>query len=158
MTDRTRDTAGFSLIELLVVTLIVGALLTFTLPAIRRYTATASLLGGTEQVTNAMRVARFKAVAEHNNVIVRFQWANRTYTLHSDTDQDGVVDASERVRGPYTIPQSIAWTNSATLPIAGDSLVFRPNGTLLAGGSLSLTGHGTKTITVLASTGGVWVQ
>jgi len=160
MTRRLRGHAGFSLVELLVAMTLVGIMLAFSLPAIRRYTASASLLGGTEQVASAIRLARFKSIAEHHNVILRFQWADHTYTMHSDVDGDGLVDAGETVRGPFALASKVEWANSSTTPVVGDSLVFYPNGTLLSGGAVVLTANttGTKTVTILASTGGVWVQ
>ena len=149
---------GFSLVELAVVLVVFGLLYTMSLPAIRRYTADASLLSGAEQVSSHVRLARFKSISVHSNVIMRFQWAAGTYTLHTDTNGNGLADNGEPVRGPFALPQRITFANSSYQPIAGDSLVFRPDGTLAAGGACVLRSpaNNTKTLTVMRSTGDVW--
>ena len=151
---------GVTLVEVACVLVVLGILYLFGLPAFKRYTADASLLGGTDQVSSALRLARFKAIALHSNVIVRFQWTNGTYTLHTDVNGNGRVDTGEAVRGPTTLPSKITFANSTASPIAGDSLVFRPDGTLLSGGALVVRSPAscTKTVTVMRSTGGVWLR
>ena len=159
MTRAGRDSAGFTLIELLTVCLLLGILLTFSLPAIRRYTTSASLVGGTGQMSSAVRLARFKSVAAHANVILRFQWTAGTYTIHTDANGNGVVESSEPMRGPFRVPRSITIANALQSPVAGDSLVFRPDGTVLEGGAFRvISPQTTKTLTVLRSTGEVYVQ
>jgi hypothetical protein len=73
-----------------------------------------------------------------------------------------VVDAGEVVRGPFVLPEKATFTNAGTNPVAGDSLVYRQDGTLLAGGALVVhaapPSTKTKTLTVMRSTGEVWVQ
>src|SRR5439155_4674043 len=107
-----------------------------------------------------LRLARFKSISLHSNVIVRFQWTAGTYTLHTDENGNGAIDNGEPVRGPFALPQTITFTNSVATPVAGDSLVFRPDGTLLAAGSLVVHSPAakTKTLTVMRSTGDVWIQ
>ena len=158
---RTRRT-GFSLIELMTVIIVLGVLFAISIPAIKAYTTDSAYIAAVEQVSSHMRLARFKSVAQHANVIVRFRWTAGTYTLHTDTDGDGALDAGEPVRGPFSLPSHVTFANAISGGVAGDSLVFRPDGSLLAAGAFSVRSpapaNRSKTLTLMRSTGEVWVQ
>ncbi len=153
---------GFSLIELMTVLVVLGILFAISMPAIKAYTTDAAYSTAVEQVTSHMRLARFKSVAQHANVIVRFDWANSEYTLHTDTDGDGHIDSGEPVRGPFTMPPRVTLLNLNSGGVPGDSLVFRPDGSMLAAGAFVVRSpapaNRTKTITLTRSTGEAWVQ
>lgn len=153
---------GFSLMELMVVLLVLGILFAISIPAIKAYTTDASFGSAVEQVTSHLRLARFKSISQHANVIVRFSWTAGSYTLHTDTNGNGARDSGEPVRGPFAMPLHVTIANASSGGIAGDTLVFHPDGSLLAAGALVVRSpapaNRTKTITLMRSTGEAWVQ
>lgn len=154
--------AGFSMIELMMVLVVLGVLFAISMPAIKAYTTDAVYNDAVEQVTSHMRLARFKSVAQHANVIVRFNWQAGSYTLHTDTNGNGARDSGEPVRGPFVMPTHITLANASSGGVAGDSLVFHPDGSMLAGGAMVVRSpapaNKSKTITLTRSTGEAWVQ
>jgi prepilin-type N-terminal cleavage/methylation domain-containing protein len=86
---------GFSLIELMMVIVLMGLVLGIALPRVNiegaRVNATIRSL------TAAVSVAQRLAVTEQHNVIVAFDSASGRIRVHSDDNNNGVMDATERV-------------------------------------------------------------
>lgn len=91
LTQATRE-GGFSLIEMMVVVVIIGVILTMTLlelqPTVYQFRANAGLA----QVKGAMRQAREMAISERRTIVVQFV-GNNTIELFQVTEPGNVVAA-----------------------------------------------------------------
>jgi Tfp pilus assembly protein FimT len=87
--------AGLTIIELLMVIALMGLVLGMALPRVNieggRVNATIRCL------TAALSVAQRMAVTDQHNVIVAFDSASGRIRIHSDDNNNGVMDAGERV-------------------------------------------------------------
>jgi type II secretion system protein H len=100
--------AGFSMIELLVVIVIMGVLLAAALPSMRSHTGTIKLKEAADEVAGTLKLARQRAVATNGDVVVQFGAGSSNYYLFDDGNGNGVRDGSETMSGPYDIPKGIA--------------------------------------------------
>ena len=149
--------AGFSMVEILVVVLIMGITLAASVPAFNRYLASNTLQNAGDVFAGRLRLARQTAVAQEVPQIVSWDTAAGTYTIVSDTNGDGIVQGGEPSLGPFTLPDGIALANDPGDPFAGTTLTFNPNGGASQSGSvvLSNTKNGSMTLSVLSPTGQV---
>lgn len=90
------EARGFSLPELLIVLVVVGVMSVVVVPHIEvlKYRMDGSVRG----FTTALVMAQRSAVNRQHDVVVAFDTAQRRIRLHQDANNDGVVDAGERIR------------------------------------------------------------
>lgn len=88
---------GVTLIELLTVVVIIGILAAIAIPRVdvTRYRVNTAMQAAGLTLLAAQR----EAVTRQYDVIVRFDAAESTIRVHHDANNDGAVDAGERVRG-----------------------------------------------------------
>lgn len=90
---------GFTLIELVMVLVIIGIIVGFTIPRIDiggyRATSSVQVLGTT------MMTAQRQALTQQHNIVVWFDSAGRNIKVHQDRDNDNTIDANEHVRTVY---------------------------------------------------------
>jgi prepilin-type N-terminal cleavage/methylation domain-containing protein len=154
------DSRGFSLIELMMVVLVVGLVLTAGIPAFGSFRDRMTIIQARDQVTQDLRMARQVAVTRHCPVIVTFGDGSgttdvRNYSLHYDTNGDGTVAASERYYN-RTMPSRTRLSNVSLTPT--DKLSFDMSGVLspgTAGGQLVLATPRGRIDTLLVSATGV---
>lgn len=88
--------AGFTLIELVMVMVLIGLMVAISAPRIDimgyRVNSAIQVLGTT--VLTAQR----QALTQQHDVIVRIDTLNRRLRVHQDRDNDGLVDAGEQLR------------------------------------------------------------
>jgi prepilin-type N-terminal cleavage/methylation domain-containing protein len=92
-----RRSAGFTIIELLIVITLIGLLAGFALPRIdyQKMRMDATLRG----VGMALVAAQRSAVTRQHNVIVLIDANANSIRIHDDRNNDQVVDSDERTRG-----------------------------------------------------------
>ena len=126
---------GFTLMELMVALVIAGILLVVTVPGFIRFRS--SLVR--DQVKWALvadlRYARQLAVTKHRPVVIAFGNGSTTtdittYTLHTDSDGDGVKDSGELVLN-RTLPRGGVLTLVSLAPV--DTVIFDASGSLRPG-------------------------
>jgi prepilin-type N-terminal cleavage/methylation domain-containing protein len=89
-----RSDQGFSLIEILIVTVILGIMAEAMHYGFLSQMPKRRLQGATQQLAWALMEARAQAIQRHSNVRLRFP-DNHLYAIWSDVDHDGVVDTGE---------------------------------------------------------------
>lgn len=141
-----RRAAGFSMIELLIVVLVLGLLTALAYPAINalRGQSESAMFG----IGSTLQAAQREAVAQQHDVRVEFSGANRILLIY-DLNNNGLADPGERTRG-VGLDASIVFGRGAapargfgpgpiSLSTGGTALVFHRNGSANASGGLYLT-------------------
>ena len=151
---------GMTLVEVMGALVIFGILIALGLPAFRNYFATHAVDGTANNLSVSLRLARQKATVEHNNYKVSFDPSAQTYTILDDDNGNNMADAGEMVQGPVNIPAELTVTNGPLTPFPGDSLVFYPNGTGSASGTVVISNSKGfwRIVAVMRSTGAVAIR
>ena len=95
---RTRTaSAGFTLIEMLIVLTLIGLVLGIALPKIdvTHYRVESSMQG----VGMVLLSAERQAITQQHDIILTFDQANNVIHIHEDKNNNAVVDPGERVHG-----------------------------------------------------------
>jgi len=149
--------AGFSAIELMVVVVIMGIVFAASIPSFRKHTTSLNLVKGASKVAATLKLARTRAVATNDPIVVEFDTDAGTYFLFQDTDEDGTFDAGETSAGPYDMPND---TSINSVSFTNATITFNPNGSasetgnVVVASSLDLA----KRVDVTAPTGLVYVS
>lgn len=124
---RTDSRDGFTMIEVLMVVIIVGILLTVAIPRFPVNAARSD--AGVRMVRALLQVAQRSAVTRQSSVVVGVDAGNNRFRIHEDTDNDGTVDTGERVRSEPlqegVIMATPSWggvNGSVSAPVAGTAL------------------------------------
>lgn len=152
-----RCNRGFTMIELLVVGAIFTIILAFSLPAFNKSRKTAKLMNATREVSSTMKLARSRAVASSNPVIVEFDADAGTFRAFEDSDGDAIHDTGEIMIGPYELPGSVSFTD---VGFADSKVTFTGSGAASETQSLVLlacSGHALR-VDVSAPTGLVYIS
>ncbi len=102
--SRASQARGFSLVELLIVTVVILVVLAIVTPGILRTMATYRLNSAAVNVANMLQRARYEAIKQ--NTIVRCR-GNAT-TVWVDLNNNGVPDSNEP---QFVLPRDIQWVN-----------------------------------------------
>ena len=132
----SRGCTGFTLIELMIVLVVAGLVLSFGIPAFGHYRNTLMLRQVNAQLLQDVRRARQLAVTRRAQVVMSFGAPPATtditsYTIHLDTNGDNVVQSTEQ-RTFRTLPGGTRLTN-VNMITQVDSLTFDISGTLKLG-------------------------
>jgi type II secretion system protein H len=148
----TSRQAGFTLVEVMVVTVVIGITLAASIPSFAHYMQANRLDSAGKQVTGHFKLARAQAVAE--GVPYLILWSNYTwyYTIR-DTDRNGVYTSGEPYVGPIYLPKGVYAQQS--IGFTSSYLSLFPNGSASSSVSFELIDDdGQKiAVTLLPSTG-----
>jgi type II secretion system protein H len=154
---KMKKEAGFSVIELMVVAVIMAIALAVSIPSLRSHTASVNLSKGADKVAASLKLARTRAVATNVPVVVEFNGDAGTFLIYQDDDEDGTCDANETCAGPYEMPNrtsinSVSFTNA--------TVTFAPTGAASETGNVVVASCDdlAKRVDVTAPTGLVYVS
>ncbi len=156
MRRRHGSSAGYTLVEALVVVAIIGIIVAISIPSLRRARMRASMLDVVRTFEQAAAVARINAIKRGQNVCLRvLNGANRqqlsTFRAWMDANENEIEDVGEELVGSWQIRNVDEWSfeSSSADPLyilnaAGGGtargLVFFPTGMALsrAGGQVGI--------------------
>jgi prepilin-type N-terminal cleavage/methylation domain-containing protein len=154
------DSRGFSLIELMMVVVVIGLVLTAGIPAFGTFRDGMVLVQARSQVTQDLRMARQVAVTRHCPVVVTFGDGSTTtnvgnYSILYDTNGDGAAATGELYFN-RTMPNRTRLSSVSLTPT--NKLTFDMSGVLApgtGGGRLVFANSRGRVDTLLVSATGV---
>ncbi len=149
--------AGFSIIELMVVAVIMAIIVAISIPSLRSHTASVNLTKSASKVAASLKLARMRAVASNVPVIVEFDSDAGTFFLYQDEDEDGNFDSGETSAGPYEMPSN---TSISSVSFTNSTVTFNPTGSASETGNVVVASceNLAKRVDVTAPTGLIYVS
>ncbi|OHC06740.1 MAG: hypothetical protein A3J92_07230 [Planctomycetes bacterium RIFOXYC2_FULL_41_27] len=144
---------GFSLIEIIIVMAIIGALAGTAIPVYIGMRPSIKLSGATRQIMGDLMWARMQAISQNNEFKISFLADNYRYTILDDDDNDGNIDAGESIitRNIQDKYRDVTFSSTA-------NPIFHPRGNASPAATVTIiNSFGTKTVTI-AITGRVKKQ
>ncbi len=116
---RLRSAAGFTLLELMAVLVLIGLLATVGIPNLIRAKIRAEMLAQVKTLRQSMAVARINAIKGGQPVALSMQNVGGVANLVAWVDADGQqdFDSGEHVLGQWTLPNKFSLTNDTTWPL-----------------------------------------
>jgi prepilin-type N-terminal cleavage/methylation domain-containing protein len=127
-----RGTAGFTLIEILVVLLVMALLLTFMLPSFLKAIQRQKLVGAAQQTAILLRLARLQAIKTATNTVVQIDTTKGTVTAFGDPNNNQTFDADEMMLGRVDLPKGVTFmaVYGFTSPPTPAVAIFRSDGSM----------------------------
>jgi len=102
--------AGFTMIEMLLVLLLMGILLVLVMPSFLNSIQHQKILGITQQTAMLMRLARLQAIKTATNSVVQIDTAKGTVTAFTDSNGDKVFDpTTEKLLGQVNLSKGVSF-------------------------------------------------
>jgi len=149
--------AGFSVIELMVVAVVMAIIVAASIPSLRSHTASINLTKSASKVAASLKLARMRAVASNVPVVVEFDSDAGTFFLYQDEDEDGSFDSGETSAGPYEMPDN---TNISSVSFTNSTVIFNPTGSASETGNVVVASctELAQRVDVTAPTGLIYVS
>lgn len=125
---RLRSEQGFSLIELIIVTVLLGIMAEVVHYGFLSQMPKRRLQGAAKQIAWDLMEARAQAIKRHSNVRLRFP-DTHLYVIWNDFDNDGVVDTGEEIMKDIHDQYHDVIVDSDTLVIANPLFTSRGTST-----------------------------
>ena len=140
--SRTERSAGFTVVELLMVVAMIGTLAAMALPVMQDMTASIKLNEASRMVEREMQDARLKAVSSNRVIRVRMNCPAAGYIRSVEVLGTGADDASNRcVPSAYPFPATD--TDIMTRPNFDGPVRYMPNGATVTGSVIQFGPDGT---------------
>jgi prepilin-type N-terminal cleavage/methylation domain-containing protein len=141
--------AGFTLLEMLVVVLIIGIMATLGMPALQQMISRTRLEGLAREVGVICQSSRLEAIKGGIPTVIRFDHANRIVLSWVDANGDNIQDPDERelMRRPlpgqveFDGPDSLPETEGLPKDADGAWLTFNVNGSIGLNDPATATGE-----------------
>ncbi len=159
-----RQSAGFSLFELMVVVTVIGILAAFAAPAIRETLVNARLRSETQLLLGTLQWSRAEAVRRNTCVGIIFDPAAASYTAFADDGADGGTQCDRIQQGGEVWLRTIELNPDVNLVgtnfPGGASLCFNANGTTCQSlqGNVSLGNQQRTDVLTVSASGGLRVR
>ena len=124
----SKKTAGFTMIEMAIVAVLVGVLATLAVPMFTRTLPRLKCHAEARNLLSAVRVARSRAIAENIQYGVYFDTNARTYIIFKDIvnqTQYRYNGGDSIVMGPVALDANVVYTG---ITFSGNSIVMFPPG------------------------------
>lgn len=142
---RVTGAAGYTLVELLAVILIIAVVSAIAFPNFQAMANGNRLTSGTNELVASLQMARMEAIRRNTRVVVcsstdgascsgASDWAR--HIAFVDTDRDGAVDSGEVIVRDTTVPGPAVVNASAA--VSSNRISFRPDGVARAGTSATI--------------------
>ena len=120
MTRNTRDTRGFTLVEMVVVILIMGIIATFSIPAFVKLNRSLQLKGAVQNLAGQLQLARSKAMATGVPQIMHLYQGTYGVDYH-------IHNTGEGPTGMWKFPKDVIYVwSTGTLPL--QNVTMKPDG------------------------------
>jgi prepilin-type N-terminal cleavage/methylation domain-containing protein len=139
---------GYSLVELLVSLALISIFSTLAVPSLVRTYRNYQMDDAASQVASELKFTRYEAIRRNNVITCLDNTQNGILTMFTDTNNDGVAQASEKqILFPANAPATL--TTSASVPTSGALAGVVKAGALTdvnpANGVTTFDGRGAKT-------------
>jgi len=112
-----RSARGFTLVEMLIVILLMGMMLAFAVPALRRLGNSQGLKGTKENIISQLQLARARAISTGVEQKMHFYPGTYGYDYH--------LHGSSGAAAGWMFPKGVTYENSASV-----SINMQPNGSV----------------------------
>jgi prepilin-type N-terminal cleavage/methylation domain-containing protein len=159
--EMSRESRGFTLIELMIAAVVLGVLAALSVPSLQRAYDKAQFKGGERLVTSALKKARSQAISSKDLFGVHVNAENREVTVFQNISDPATPSYSsgDSVYSVDTLPDEFEYIYTT---LENSAIVFRPNGSAMTAGyaNIYLAGESDGmmayfAINVLAATGRV---
>ena len=155
------ESRGFTMIELLITTVIIGVLAALSVPSLQRAYDKSMFRGGERMVSSALKKARSYAISNKDLFGVHINTESREVTVFQNTVDPATPSygSGDSVYSIDTLPEEFQYLYTT---LENSAIIFRPNGSAMASGyaNIYLAGESEGmmayfAINVLAATGRV---
>ncbi|OGC89795.1 MAG: hypothetical protein A2W25_02830 [candidate division Zixibacteria bacterium RBG_16_53_22] len=157
----SKKTAGFTMIEMAIVAVLVGVLATLAVPLFSRTLPRLKCHAEARNLLNSVRIARSRAIAENTQYGVYFDTNARTYLIFKDIVNQTLFrynNGDSIIVGPVELDANVVFTGTT---FTASTLVMLPTGAASETGTVGVntsSGDTPYTISVLAATGKTKLQ